>query len=136
MLIYRVRRELEKRKLNPLRQLFSFANLKENIFGQTYYVVFVFIVLFYTVQCLFQFDVVCTVLYDNDVDEDDFDDIETDYSSETQLKQCRSRLVNYFNSWDEHEQTMTRIITFLLGFYVSMIGRRWWDQVLLSIVIL
>ena len=25
---------------------------------------------------------------------------------------------------------MTRIITFLLGFYVSMIGKRWWDQVL------
>ena len=120
--------------MNPLRQLFSFANLKENIFGQTYYVVFVFIVLFYTIQCLFQFDVVCTVFYDNDVDDDDYDDyddIKANDPSEPQLKKCRERLVNYFNSWDEHEQTMTRIITFLLGFYVSMIGRRWWDQVLL-----
>ena len=72
---------------------------------------------------------------DEDDDEvDEIDDGEDDFLKETSnqidLRSiCRNRVKLYFRFWDEHEQTMTRIITFLLGFYVSMIGKRWWDQV-------
>ena len=42
---------------------------------------------------------------------------------------CTKRVMSYFAKWDENEKIMTRIITFLLGFYVSAIAKRWWDQV-------
>jgi hypothetical protein len=71
-------------------------------------------------------------LDDDDVDEvdDGEDDLLKETSNEVDLRSiCRNRVKLYFIFWDEHESTMTRIITFLLGFYVSMIGKRWWDQV-------
>ena len=116
-----MRRELEKCQLNPLRQLYTLANLRDNIFGQTYYCVLVYTLFYYLIQCLFQFDIVCAATVDVEY--------LNEHSRATQIEICRSRLRTYFTLGDQHEQTMTRIITFLLGFYVSMIGKRWWEQV-------
>ena len=58
------------------------------------------------------------------------DDLLRETSNSTSLEICRNRVKLYFTHWDDHEKTMTRLITFLLGFYVSMIGKRWWEQVI------
>ena len=34
----------------------------------------------------------------------------------------------HVKEWKEQHSQLTRIITFLLGFYVSTIMRHWWDQ--------
>ena len=34
----------------------------------------------------------------------------------------------HVKQWKEQHSQLTRIITFLLGFYVSTIMRHWWDQ--------
>jgi len=39
------------------------------------------------------------------------------------------RTKTYFELWANNESTMTKLITFLLGFYVAMIAKRWWDQI-------
>eukprot|EP00091_Calanus_sinicus_P007253 TRINITY_DN18216_c0_g1_i1.p1 TRINITY_DN18216_c0_g1~~TRINITY_DN18216_c0_g1_i1.p1 ORF type:complete len:115 (-),score=1.90 TRINITY_DN18216_c0_g1_i1:60-404(-) len=47
----------------------------------------------------------------------------------TPLERCKVRAKAYFKHWDRNAATLTKIITFLLGFYVTTIARRWWDQV-------
>ena len=133
-LIFSVQEELEKRQPTPIRQLFSFKSLKVNIIGQTWYFLLIFLVLYYTIQILYQLDLFC-VMDDHDDDGSDEidsgeDDLLRETSNSTSREICRNRAKLYFTHWDDHEQTMTRLITFLLGFYVSMIGKRWWEQVI------
>jgi hypothetical protein len=109
--------------------------MSANIIGQTWYFLLIFLLLYYIIQICYQLDMFCGLDDDDDDDDHKVDDGEDDVLKENSNESnsrsvCRNRVKLYFSFWDEHERTMTRIITFLLGFYVSMIGKRWWDQVL------
>jgi len=117
-----VQEELEYHRPTPLKQLFSLKTLKVNIIGQTWHFLLTFVVLYYIIQVAYQFDLLCRTS-ERKVRE-----------SSTQMNSsapdtCTKRVMSYFAKWDENEKIMTRIITFLLGFYVSAIAKRWWDQV-------
>ena len=79
--------------------------------------------LYYFVQIAFQLNTFCGI--------DGLTTYDVEYSgiNTTSSETCRNTLKTYFTHWEDQTQSMTRLITFLLGFYVTMITKRWWDQV-------
>ena len=45
------------------------------------------------------------------------------------IKKCRKFASVWFTRWGLLMKDMSKIITFLVGFYVSTIVKRWWEQV-------
>merc|ERR550519_3259108 len=43
--------------------------------------------------------------------------------------QCHDWYADFIRDWKDKENTMTKFLTFVLGFYVSQMIKRWWDQV-------
>ena len=79
--------------------------------------------LYYFVQIAFQLNAFCGI--------DGLTTYDVEYGgiNTTSTETCRDTLKTYFTHWEDQTQSMTRLITFLLGFYVTMITKRWWDQV-------
>ena len=107
--------ELSRNPMNPLRQLINFKWFRYNILGQTWYFILIFIVTYYIIQTGYQFDFYCS------------------FVPEEHRPICDEWLSNKFTHLENFEVLLTRLVTFLMGFYVSMIARRWWDQVTLNI---
>jgi len=113
----------------PLRQLFSLKTLKVNIIGQTWYFLLIFLVLYYIGQILYQSDALCIkslkVFKNKTITPANSNHIPSDKETD----QCQIIAKDYFDRWAIQEKTMSRLITFLIGFYVSSNVRRWWEQV-------
>jgi len=113
-----VKKQLTFYRTTPLQQLVHFwKNPSMNIIGQTWYFLLLFLVLYYIIQIAYQFDLFCP----------NGKRIETHLANQSDA--CTIRTQAYINHWDLYEKDFTKLITFLLGFYVSTIAKRWWDQV-------
>ena len=44
-------------------------------------------------------------------------------------KHCKDWAYKWFKSWNKKMKDMLKVITFLVGFYVSTMTSRWWEQV-------
>ena len=106
----RVKEELNKKVKPAIRQLFSIRDVKHNILGQCWYFLLIFLFIYYAVAIVYQLDIFC-------------------FHKHEEASSCQSEMVKIFAHWEEFETTMSRVVTFLMGFYVSMIAKRWWDQV-------
>jgi hypothetical protein len=93
-------------------------SFRTNILGQTWYYLLAYVILHNLVQVAYQKDWFCS-------NEERFNETITPH------ERCIVRAKAYFEHWDANAKTLTSIITFLLGFYVTTIARRWWEQVIL-----
>ena len=118
LFILSVQRELKKKQLTPLGQIFKMSrkSLQLNIIGQTWPFLVLYVFFHNLVQVGYQSDWFCSE--ENGLT-----------LNMTAHERCIKRVQRYFAHWDSNEATMTQILTFLLGFYVSTIARRWWEQV-------
>eukprot|EP00092_Neocalanus_flemingeri_P011927 GFUD01012859.1.p1 GENE.GFUD01012859.1~~GFUD01012859.1.p1 ORF type:complete len:435 (-),score=93.53 GFUD01012859.1:908-2068(-) len=123
-----VQKKMEKCSPSPISQLFSLEYLKTGIIGQTWYYLLIFCFLYYIVQIGYQLDLLCTTLEKNQTTSSK-PPTTTTATLEHEHDVCVKRTKDYFKNWAAHFSTMTRLLTFLLGFYVSTICKRWWDQV-------
>jgi len=116
--------ELRRGQPTPLRQLFKFSRkgFRRNILGQTMYFLLAYVFLHTLVQLAYQKNWFCS-------NEERPNEKNEKNETITPHKRCIARATAYFVHWDENARTLTSLITFLLGFYVTTIARRWWEQV-------
>ena len=103
--------ELSRKPQKPLSQLLNLKKFQYSILGQTWYFILIFILIYYIIQTGYQFDIYCS------------------FVPEEYEQSCDAWITSKVNHWEDFQVLLTRIVTFLMGFYVSMIARRWWDQV-------
>ena len=48
--------------------------------------------------------------------------------SEDGRAECRDWIQKMIIHWETFQTTITRLVTFFMGFYVSVTAKRWWDQ--------
>ena len=90
------------------------------IFGVTLKPVGVFLILYYLLQILFQANVFCTYQYQA---------IMLNSTKEDELLMCNKIWLDWVKAMREDEATATKYLTFVLGFYVGQMIKRWVDQV-------
>ena len=97
------------------------CNLKkfsQSLFGKTWPIILSYVIVYYTVQVLFQTKVLTTfctkIMFDG---------------HDNHTWECDRLITGWFRHWKESDRMMLSCITFLLGFYVNHIVKRWWDQI-------
>merc|ERR1712223_83401 len=68
-----------------------------------------YLTLHFLIQTLYQYDLLCP--------------------NQLEDEQCRCWAQNWFKRWNVLMKDMAKVITFLVGFYVSTNVRRWWEQI-------
>ena len=99
---------------------FNRKTFKSAFFGVTLKPVVVFLVLYYLLQILFQANVFCT--YQSPA-------IMLNSTKEEELLMCNKIWLNWVQAMQKDEATATKYLTFVLGFYVGQMIKRWVDQV-------
>jgi len=94
---------------------------KSTIFGVTWKPLLAFIVLYFLFQCLYQTGVfnTCPGHGHN----------QTHAESPEEAAICNRIWHDWVTKMKDNESTATRYLTFILGFYVGQMIKRWWDQV-------
>ena len=78
-------------------------------------IVSLYLVFHLMIQTIYQFDRLCPYHLWNDKGQN--------------RELCRTWAKSWFDRWFELMNIMSRVITFLLGFFVATNTRRWWEQV-------
>ena len=105
------------------KQHVSIFNLKyfsSSIFGKTWHIILAYLVAYYTVQVPYQLGYLSTFCANNMFPRD---------VNHNNTQQCDQMIVDWFTHWREYDRFMLSTITFLLGFFVNTIVKRWWEQV-------
>ena len=94
---------------------------KSTIFGVTWKPLLAFIVFYFLFQCLYQTGVfnTCPGHGHN----------QTHAESAEEAAKCNRIWHDWVTKMKDNETTATRYLTFILGFYVGQMIKRWWDQV-------
>ena len=94
---------------------------KSTIFGVTWKPLLAFILFYFLFQALYQFGVFNTCPgHGHDQDHAE---------SAEEAAQCNRIWHDWVITMQSNETTATRYLTFILGFYVGQMIKRWWDQV-------
>ena len=101
----------------------AFKEWKYGIFGVTWKPVVFFLVVYWTFQILYQ----CNVFRSKspECEKGDLTQIEP----EEEAAKCNRAWHDWVADMKVHENVATRYLTFILGFYVGQMIKRWWDQV-------
>ena len=101
---------------NWIKEYYNIPGMARRIFALP----FVFLVFYYIIQCLYQFDihVICSV-----------DHYKLNSTLTSSIKECRKNNKDRFDLWAKERTSYLSLLTFLLGFYVSNIVSRWSQQV-------
>jgi len=99
-------------EVSLLKSIFLPSTFKYTIIGITYKVLLLFIVAYYCLQVPYQLKVF------------DYCDEQMEESGE-----CIERFPNLVKELKGFERTMVKLLVFILGFYVSQMIKRYWDQV-------
>lgn len=91
-----------------------------NIILRNVMIVIVYLACHFVIQSLYQNDMLCSyTLWKN-----------TNTGNTTyDPKPCREWAKEWFTNWKDIAKNMLKVITFLVGFFVSTNIRRWWDQI-------
>ena len=103
---------------NKLASFFNFKYFSESLFGKTWHILLFYLVIYYTIQTLYQLKYL-TAFCTNHM----FDD------PHNHTQECNQMIVNWFTHWREYDKMMLSCITFFLGFFVNHTVKRWWDQI-------
>ena len=92
------------------------------------------LVFYYVIQVCYQKDwmIMCPVSIFKSLDVSNNKNVSNDDRAEIELriaKDCRRTTQERFKRWNDHFIFLTRLLTFLLGFYISSIVSRWNTQV-------
>ena len=82
-----------------------------------------FLVAYYFIQINYQFD---THLFCPELE---LSTLTPEIAQLTSTERCHRRFKDTFEKWRKDYVWFTKLLTFLLGFYVSNITRRWWAKV-------
>jgi len=110
----------EVRNYNLIWSLISPKTIRYAIFGVTWQPVLVFLILYYAFQIPYQLELFSTC---QRLDE------ASDVENAEDVAACNRAWHDWVTSMREDEATATKYITFVLGFYVGQVIKRWWDQV-------
>jgi len=99
-------------EMSLFKSIFLPSTFKYTIIGITYKVLIPFIVAYYCLQVPYQLKVF------------DYCDEKSEKS-----KECKERFPNLVKEFKGFEKTMVKLLVFILGFYVSQMIKRYWDQV-------
>jgi len=105
---------------NLLLSAFHKKTFKSTILGVTWKPVLFFLVFYYLFQILYQCGVFSTCPRDGE---------HVHVETEEEAAVCNRVWHDWVAEMKESESTATRYLTFILGFYVGQMIKRWWDQV-------
>ena len=98
-----------------------------------------YLILHFIIQTLYQYDRLCPKQQWNPNSMTDPEDdgmcpkqiwnSNSTTDTEDETNPCRIWAFRLFERWSELMKDMAKVITFLVGFYVSTNVRRWWEQV-------
>ena len=97
---------------------FSLKYFSQSLFGKTWPILLSYLIVYYIIQVLYQVKVLTTICTNFGFDGHDNHTLE-----------CDRIITGWFRHWKESDRMMLSCITFLLGFYVNHIVKRWWDQI-------
>ena len=106
-----------KNKLNV--SFFNLKYLSQSIFGKTWHILLCYLLAYYTVQVLYQLKYLTRFCNNHMFNE----------PNNQTTTACDQMIVDWFTHWQESDRMMLSTITFLLGFFVNHIVKRWWEQV-------
>jgi len=98
--------------------------IKSAIIGVTWKPVLFFLVFYYLFQILYQYEIFSTC---KDIRNDVNGTEPTEPEAEAAV--CNRAWHDWVAGMKESEATATKYLTFILGFYVGQMIKRWWDQV-------
>ena len=104
---------------NLLISAFHRKTFKSTILGVTWKPVLFFLVLYWFFQILYQTEVFSTCKREE----------HTEIETEQEAAVCNLVWHDWVAGMKENESTATRYLTFILGFYVGQMIKRWWEQV-------
>ena len=106
-----------------LLSAFNPKKWKYGIFGVTWKPVLFFLFVYWLFQILYQ----CNVFRSKSVECDNKD--QNHIEPEEEAAKCNRVWHDWVADMKENENVATRYLTFILGFYVGQMIKRWWDQV-------
>ena len=113
--------KLQKIWNNKPISLFNPRYFTKSIIGQTWHVLLMYLVMYYIIQVLYQVGYFA-----------DFCKSYLFFDSENQIDNdtdCKVIIDVWFAHWSETERMMLSCVTFMLGFFVKHVVKRWWDQI-------
>lgn len=141
LLIPRVQTILKKRKKRHEDMTFSerlghsihTLTQTSSVVRQNIFIPLFFLVVYYIIQGGFQLDIFCPYPSDDgDHGENSSEEVFDEGPKESEMDeviQCQTRLKTRIEEWKGRDNTVVRVVTFLLGFYVSNIVSTWWAMV-------
>jgi len=101
----------------------NWRTFRSTIFGVTWKPALVFLIFYFIFQTMYQYEVfsTCRDLSDPDTSET--------IEPEADAAKCNRMWHDFVASMVEQESSAIKYLTFILGFYVSQMIKRWWDQV-------
>ena len=141
-LIYRVAAIIQSRKrkkrspdwcrnqMERVKELFTFSIATRRLLG----IPLVFLVFYYILQINYQFDDAMHILCPSSkfvqlVRPTEGNSSSTESPAKRNASSCRKFAKMSLENLNANYGTITKLITFLLGFYVSNIINRWWNKV-------
>ena len=100
------------------RSCFNLKYFPNTLFGETWPILLSYLMVYYTIQVLYQVKVLTTICTNFMF-----------YGHNNHTKECDEIIIGWFMHWKESDRMMLSCVTFLLGFYVNHIVKRWWDQI-------
>ena len=110
--------KLKKIWNNKLHPFFNLKYFTKSIFGKTWHILLMYLVTYYIIQVLYQVGYLTEFCRNN-----------LFFDPKNHTDECQIMIDAWFTHWREHDRMMLSCVTFMLGFFVNHVVKRWWDQI-------